>query len=166
MTRVARRVQNEDFFVFTLVRLLCKVAFKQTVVTTEKTENKQNTHVWPHCVVTGLSKISRQTGQTNSDTSLLPSEAAFLCCAALKPPSIAISFLHGSGPPVMTSPVLLLHTRESGVIDDSPTMIVFLKRKKNSLSFDYRPNGVIQPEFARRHRMVSFTKRKLSFSIL
>lgn len=55
---------------------------------------KGNTHVWPHCVVTGLSKISRQTGQINSDTSLLPSETFFLCCAALNPPSIAISFLH------------------------------------------------------------------------
>lgn len=50
-------------------------------------------NVWPHCVVTGLSKISRHTGQTNSDTSLLPSETFFLCCAALNPPSIAISFL-------------------------------------------------------------------------
>lgn len=62
-----------------------------------------NTHVWPHSVVTGLSKISRQTGQTNSDTSLLPSETFFLCCAALNPPSIAISFLHWVSPPTSRS---------------------------------------------------------------
>lgn len=92
-------------FSFILPRLLCKLSrFQETVVATEKMKNKQNTHVWPHCVVTGLSKISRQTGQTNSDTSLLPSGFAFLCCAALKPPSIAISFFNWFSPPVMTSP--------------------------------------------------------------
>lgn len=60
---------------------------------TAEQSNRGNTHVCPHWVVTGLSKISRHTGHKNSDTSLPPSHALFLCCAPFKPPSIAISFL-------------------------------------------------------------------------
>lgn len=132
---MARRVQNGEFGVF-FPPLLCKLSrFQQTATTTEKSENKQITHVWPHCVVTGLSKISRQTGQTNSDTSLLPSEAAFLCCAALNPPSIAISFLYGSGLPVMTSAGPALHTRGGGVIDDSPTHDRVFKKENKKIFF-------------------------------
>lgn len=62
--------------------------------------------------MTGLSNISRQTGQRNSDTSLFASETFFLCCAELKPPSIAISFLstvfgwHQTRDPVIFAPGL------------------------------------------------------------
>ena len=80
----------------------------------------KDTHVCPHCVLTGLSKISRQTGHTNSDTSPPPSDTFFLCWAALKPPSIAISFLHWiSRPPLVpvTSPAAgsVVLKREGGV---------------------------------------------------
>lgn len=80
---------------------------------------KAVTHVWPHCVVTGLSKISRHTGHTNSDTSLPPSDTFFLCWAPLNPPSIAISFLHSQSSTdrccccccCATSPLLFFHAQ-------------------------------------------------------
>lgn len=105
----------------------------------KRSKKGQNTHVCPHCVVTGLSKISRQTGQTNSDTSLLPSETFFLCWAALNPPSIAISFLHWLSPPptvpVSTSPDCFFFMREGGVMAKVQPAITFKLLRDSSSKY-------------------------------
>lgn len=92
-------LEIKPFFVLFLTRIVAPLVLDVGYKGGRANGNKANTHVWPHCVVTGLSKISRQTGQMNSDTSLLASGTLFLRCAELKPPSIAISFLHRVNPP-------------------------------------------------------------------